>query len=206
MSLCFDGREGGKPIEVMGLMSGRMDTEVEGGIVITNAYPLPITGFETRVIADDSDTVNFMINLSESLEGKDEHICGWYHSHPFDLGPLTHSYFSSTDLSTQLSWQRSEDPHGNPWVGAVVDPLRSLSRRELCMKTFRAYPPEYSSPVTHECPDGSVVKKEQERLEKWGTCWNRYYEVSASMACGPHTFVNEGGERADLGGTSATFV
>lgn len=45
---------------------------------------------------------------------------GWYHSHPFDVGVHSHCFFSSTDVSTQLAWQRSEDPHGNPWVGIVV--------------------------------------------------------------------------------------
>jgi COP9 signalosome complex subunit 5 len=162
-----------------------MDTTVPGGIVIINAYPLPITGFETRVIADDADTVNFMINLSESLEGKDETIAGWYHSHPFDLGPLSHSFFSSTDLSTQLSWQRSEDPHGNPWIGLVVDPIRSIHKREFAMKTFRAFPPEYESPVSGMCPDGSILNNEKERLEKWGSCWNRYYELKNEFHMSP---------------------
>jgi hypothetical protein len=25
-----------------------------------------------------------------------------------------------------LQWQRTEEPHGNPWVAIVIDPLRSL--------------------------------------------------------------------------------
>lgn len=45
---------------------------------------------------------------------------GWYHSHPFDVEVHSHCFLSSTDISTQLSWQRAEDPHGNPWLAIVV--------------------------------------------------------------------------------------
>jgi hypothetical protein len=31
-------------------------------------YALPVEGFETRVIADDIEVLNYMIKLSESLE------------------------------------------------------------------------------------------------------------------------------------------
>ena len=41
-------------------------------IVITNAYPLPIEGFETRVIADDAEVINYMIRLGEMLEETSE--------------------------------------------------------------------------------------------------------------------------------------
>lgn len=47
---------------------------------------------------------------------------GWYHSHPFDVEVHSHCFLSSTDISTQLSWQRAEDPHGNPWLAIVVSP------------------------------------------------------------------------------------
>ena len=53
-----------------------------------------------------------------------EIICGWYHTHPFDVDVNSHCYLSSTDISTQLLWQRNEDPHGNPFLAIVIDPLR----------------------------------------------------------------------------------
>jgi hypothetical protein len=84
---------------------------------------------------------------------------------------------SQTDLSTELQWQRAEDPHGNPFVAMVVDPLRSFHQQKPEIKAFRAYPPEYNSPVANECPDGSIQPVEQLRLEQWGSCWNRYYEL-----------------------------
>ena len=69
-------KAGGKPIEVMGLLFGRPNTEEENAFVVTDAFPLPIEGFETRVIADDMDVQNYMISLQETLEE-----LGWRRSH-----------------------------------------------------------------------------------------------------------------------------
>jgi COP9 signalosome complex subunit 5 len=170
--------KGGNPIEVMGMLLGRPDPTTPETLIVTDAFPLPIEGFETRVVADDEDVVNHMIALGESLERtRKEKFMGWYHSHPFDLGDHSHCFFSQTDLSTQLQWQRAEDPHGCPFVGLVVDPLRSTHLQIPVIKAFRAYPPEYKSSVHNECPDGSVEPSEQQRLELWGSCWARYYEL-----------------------------
>jgi len=171
-------KKGGNPIEVMGLLLGRPDPITPHTLVVTDVFPLPIEGFETRVIADDEDVVNHMIALGESLETtRREKFMGWYHSHPFDLGPNSHCFLSQTDLSTQLQWQRAEDPHGNPFLAMVVDPLRSLAKNSPQLKAFRAYPPEFKSDVNNECPDGSIIAEEKIRLEKWGSCWSRYYEL-----------------------------
>lgn len=170
--------QGGNPIEVMGLLLGRPDPSHPTSLVVTDAFPLPIEGFETRVIADDQAVVNHMIALNESLEeSRSEKFMGWYHSHPFDLGDHSHCFLSQTDLSTQLQWQRAEDPHGNPFVAMVLDPLRSTHTGIPEIKAFRAFPPEYQSPVSYECPDGSIEPSEKLRLEHWGSCWNRYYEL-----------------------------
>jgi len=170
--------KGGNPIEVMGLLLGRPDPYHPTTLIVTDAFPLPIEGFETRVIADDQDVVNHMINLNESLEkSRSEKFMGWYHSHPFDLGDHSHCFLSQTDLSTQLQWQRAEDPHGNPFVAMVLDPLRAAHQGLPEIKAFRAFPPEYQSPINFECPDGSIEPSEKVRLEHWGSCWNRYYEL-----------------------------
>lgn len=166
----------------MGLMLGRPDPYKPTNLIVTDAFPLPIEGFETRVVADDQDVVNHMISLGERLEKtRKEKFMGWYHSHPFDLvlgeDARSHCFLSQTDLSTQLQWQRAEDPHGNPFCAIVVDPLLSMHTGTPQLKAFRAYPPEYQSAIPNECPDGSIVASEKQRLEKWGSCWNRYYEL-----------------------------
>jgi len=174
-------KKGGNPIEVMGLLLGRPDPDTPKTLIVTDAFPIPIEGFETRVVADDLDAQNYMISLGESIERtRKEKIMGWYHSHPFDVGTDSHCYLSQTDINTQLLWQRGEDPCGNPFLAIVVDPLRSLAKNVPEIKAFRAYPPEYNRPVANECPDGSIVAEEQARLEKWGSCWSRYYELKVN--------------------------
>jgi COP9 signalosome complex subunit 5 len=59
----------------------------------------------------------------------------------------------------------------------VVDPLRSVHKDIPEIKAFRVYPQEYNSPTLNECPDGSVISEDKLRLEKWGSCWSRYYEL-----------------------------
>lgn len=183
MTHCHSGvekgvKKGGNPIEVMGLLLGRPDPQTPHTLVVTDVFPLPIEGFETRVIADDGDVINHMIALGESLETtRKEKFMGWYHSHPFDVGIHSHCFLSQTDISTQLQWQRAEDPHGNPFLAIVVDPLRSLAKGHPELKAFRAYPPEYTNPIPNQCPDGSIINEEQLRLEKWGSCSSAYYEL-----------------------------
>jgi len=171
-------KEGGKPVEVMGLLLGRPHTEELTTLVVTDAFPLPVEGFETRVIADDESVVNYMITLGETIEAtRKERFMGWYHSHPFDVDEqYSHCYMSNTDMSTQIAWQRAEDPHGNPWLAIVVDPLRSLAKSHPEFGAFRAYPPEFEPPV-NETPDGTIVTDDNKRVEKWGACWARYYKL-----------------------------
>ena len=182
MTHCHSGVEKGiaktgTPIEVMGLLLGRPCPQTPS-LIVTDVFPLPIEGFETRVIADDGDVINHMIALGESLENtRKEKFMGWYHSHPFDIGQYSHCFLSQTDISTQLQWQRAEDPHGNPFLAIVVDPLRSVAKNTTILKAFRCYPPEYTNPVPNKCPNGEVIHEEQGRLEQWGSCWSAYYEL-----------------------------
>ena len=173
-------KKGGKPIEVMGLLLGRPDLEDPNCLIISDAQALPIEGFETKVVADDENVINYMIALSESNEiSRKERFCGWYHTHPFDVDVNSHCYLSSTDISTQLSWQRQEDPHGNPWLAIVIDPLRSLAKGRPELMAFRVYPPDYNPPL-NETPDGTFVTEDRLRVEKWGVAWNRYYRLDSS--------------------------
>lgn len=135
-----------KPVEVMGLLVGYPDPEEPSTIVITEAQPLPIVGMETRVVADDEGVINYMIALGEMNDNTmKSSFCGWYHTHPFEFSTHSHCFLSGTDVSTQLQWQRAEDPHGNPWVSVVIDPVRSAIMAKPEIMAFRVYPPEFSS-------------------------------------------------------------
>ena len=173
-------KKAGKPVEVMGLLLGRPDYEDPHLLIISDAQALPIEGFETRVIADDENVMNYMIELGEINEiSRRERFCGWYHTHPFDVDVNSHCFLSTTDISTQLQWQRAEDPHGNPWLAIVIDPLRSLVKGHPELMAFRVYPPDYNPPL-NETPDGKIVVDDRARVEKWGACWNRYYRLEVS--------------------------
>ena len=63
-------KKDGIPVEVMGLVIGRPSLGTDANldsIVITDAFPLPIEGAHTRVLADDAEVINYMIRLSDSL-------------------------------------------------------------------------------------------------------------------------------------------
>ncbi len=48
---------GGKPVEVMGMLVGRPDTENVHSLIVTDVFPLPVEGAETRVLADDTEVI-----------------------------------------------------------------------------------------------------------------------------------------------------
>jgi hypothetical protein len=78
------------PVEVMGFMLGHVDTEVPRALVVTDVsdgisnaalagqtnarlnvlqvFPLPVEGTETQVMTDNQEVINYMIQLSDSLE------------------------------------------------------------------------------------------------------------------------------------------
>ena len=48
---------GSNPLEVMGLLIGRIDVEDNQCLIVSDAAPVPAEGFETTVVVDD-DKVN----------------------------------------------------------------------------------------------------------------------------------------------------
>eukprot|EP01083_Nonionella_stella_P183082 660624_1 len=166
--------KGCKPLEVMGLLLGKPDGN---NIIIMDCFPLPVEGSETKVVADDEEVQAYMVRMSESLEQtRKERFIGWYHSHPFDVSTMSHCFLSSTDVSTQMLWQRVLDKR---WIAIVVDPLRSLAKQSPQFGCFRAYPPNYSPPK-NECPDGASVEEERSRVARWGKAADRYYQMDIS--------------------------
>jgi hypothetical protein len=170
-------------MQVMGLMVGHVDTEDPHALIVTDTFPLPVEGTETTVMTDNPAVVNYMIQLSDSLEavracsvasatGSDVRLSARLaHSHRTHPSPScadhcrsaksiswvgttrTPSTYATTrmrscqrqvwpswraadvcqtptrrhqsppplaDVSTQLSWQLSEDRAGNPWLALVV--------------------------------------------------------------------------------------
>ena len=143
-------------------------------------------GTETSVMSDNPEVHNYMIQLSETLEAsRSEVLMGWYHSHPFDVGPHSNAFLSATDVSTQMSWQLPEDNAGNPWLALVVDPLRSLAKGTPEIGAFRCYPPSYQPPAGL-APDGVQWADTRACKTRWGDVCNAYYALSVEyFASGP---------------------
>lgn len=161
----------------MGLIQGHIDTNEAHTIIVTDVFPLPIEGTETTVMSDNPEVMNYMISLGDSLEAtREEHFIGWYHSHPFDVGAHSNCFLSATDVSTQLSWQLSEDRAGNPWLALVVDPLRGVSKGRPEIGAFRCYPPTYTPP-RGTAPDGEIWSDERLRNARWGESCVSYYQL-----------------------------
>jgi COP9 signalosome complex subunit 5 len=186
----------------MGLCIGKPEGDC---VVVTDTWPLPVEGTETKVVADDAQT--YMTQLVDSMElRRKDRFVGWYHSHPFDVTTYSHCHLSATDVQTQFMWQ-SQIPH---WVAIVCDPLRSLARQEPEFGCFRCYPVNHTPPkvrarppvrscvrvfrergcrivsrsshaaAQNESPDGSVSENEQARVVRWGVTHNRYYSMAIS--------------------------
>ena len=50
----------------------------------------------------------------------------------------------------------------------------------ICIQyCIQVYPPDYNPPL-NETPDGTICIDDKLRIEKWGACWNRYYELDVS--------------------------
>ena len=125
------------PIEIMGLIAGRPSTDPDEPhtLIVTDVFPLPVEGTETRVLAEDTTVLNAMIEASENLErtrGRKERLMGWYHSHPFDVHEDPNYFLSTVDVSTQWLWQlsseRVREGEADVWLAIVLDPLRSVQK------------------------------------------------------------------------------
>jgi COP9 signalosome complex subunit 5 len=190
--------QGGVPVEVMGLMSGRY----EGNrFVVLDSYPLPVQvampppictvrrrnhvfsfsflsrsqGVETSVVADNAKVMEYMAQLSDSMDTKGpERLIGWYHSHPFDVDGTSHCYMSATDVGTQWQWQWQL----KTWFALVIDPLRSVARQEPDMQSFICYPPSHN-PAAGEGPDGAFTDDATNQT-RWGHAHKRYYRMETS--------------------------
>mmetsp|Transcript_7466 Transcript_7466/g.8472 ORF Transcript_7466/g.8472 Transcript_7466/m.8472 type:complete len:344 (+) Transcript_7466:24-1055(+) len=163
-------RNGGKgmSLEVMGLMIGKPEGDT---IVVLDCCALPVEGEENFVSAE-GEVQRYMLEMMESMElRRKERFIGWYHSHPFDVGIHSHCFMSGTDVQTQFSWQNGI----KPWTAIVIDPLRSIAKKQPQFSAFRCYPVKHNPPAG-QGPDGKPVGS-----RNWGVTPNRYYQMGMSF-------------------------
>jgi len=154
----------GAPLEVMGLMQGKVTAERE--FIIMDAFPLPVEGTETRVNAG-AGANEFMVTFTETCEriGKVENICGWYHSHP-GYG----CWLSGIDVQTQMTYQQ----HQEPFLAVVVDPVRTCASGKVDIGAFRTYPAGHTP--ADDGP-GEYQPIPLDKIEDFGVHCKQYYTL-----------------------------
>lgn len=154
----------GQMNEVMGLMLGRVTPD--GTFIVTDSFPLPVEGTETRVNAGASAN-EFMVTFTENCErvGKAEHVCGWYHSHP-GYG----CWLSGIDVQTQMTYQA----HQEPFLSVVIDPVRTCAAGKVDIGAFRTYPEGYTPPEDGPSEYQSIPL---DKIEDFGVHCKQYYQL-----------------------------
>ncbi|CAE8623905.1 unnamed protein product, partial [Polarella glacialis] len=158
----------GVPLEVMGLMQGKVTPD--GTFIIMDAFPLPVEGTETRVNAG-AGANEFMVNFQEANEkvGKPENICGWYHSHP-GYG----CWLSGIDVQTQMQYQA----HQEPFLAVVIDPVRTCASGKVDIGAFRTFPAGYTPPEGASSEYQSIPL---DKIEDFGVHANQYYPIPVDI-------------------------
>ncbi|CAK7892378.1 COP9 signalosome complex subunit 5 [[Candida] anglica] len=167
--------ESGGSIEIMGMMTGKI---VERGIVVMDVYPLPVEGTETRVNAQ-AEGYEYMVQYLEQSKkaGREEHIVGWYHSHP-GYG----CWLSGIDVATQSLNQNFQDPY----LAVVVDPSKTIAQGKVEIGAFRTYPDNYKQPTTK---NGTMKQKHssgekklpKEKRQDFGAHCDNYYSLDIEI-------------------------
>ena len=95
----------------MGMMQGKT---VGDTFVVLDSFALPVEGTETRVNAQ-AEAYEYMVEFVQSSKavGRQEHVIGWYHSHP-GYG----CWMSGIDCSTQMLNQQFTEP----FLAIIIDP------------------------------------------------------------------------------------
>lgn len=142
-------------------------------IIVCDVYPLPVEGTETRVNAQ-SEAYEYMVQYLELLKqvGREEHIVGWYHSHP-GYG----CWLSGIDVATQSLNQNFQDPY----LAIVVDPIRTVNQRKVDIGAFRAFPPGYTETNKLERVSKAMPHVAKSKKQDYGTHAEEYYPLNISF-------------------------
>lgn len=117
----------GVPLEVMGLMLGKIVDEYTIEVVDVFAMPQSGTGVSVEAV-DEVYQTELMTKLKQT--GRQESVVGWYHSHP-GFG----CWLSSVDVNTALSFEKLDKRS----VSVVIDPIQSV-KGKIVIDAFRTIP------------------------------------------------------------------
>ncbi|KAF3930597.1 hypothetical protein ABW19_dt0204747 [Dactylella cylindrospora] len=153
----------GGSIEIMGLMVGRVHGT---SFIISDAFPLPVEGTETRVNAQN-EAYEYMAEADRLAKeiGRKENVIGWYHSHP-GYG----CWLSGIDVNTQLMQQKYMDP----FLAVVIDPDRTISAGKVDIGAFRTYPEGHKQASGKDAEYQTIPLS---KIEDFGAHSNQYYPL-----------------------------
>lgn len=156
----------GGSIEVMGMLTGKV---VGNTLVVMDVYSLPVEGTETRVNAQ-SEAYEYMVQYLDHLKevGREEHIVGWYHSHP-GYG----CWLSGIDVATQSLNQNFQDPY----LAIVVDPILTVNQGKVDIGAFRTFPIGYTANKKSDNAISTVQIKSKGRKHDFGMHADKYYAL-----------------------------
>ncbi|KFA65470.1 hypothetical protein S40285_00541 [Stachybotrys chlorohalonatus IBT 40285] len=167
IKMTMHARSGGS-LEVMGLMQGYIDGDT---FVVTDAFRLPVEGTETRVNAQ-GEANEYLVKYLDlcRLQGRQENVVGWYHSHP-GYG----CWLSGIDVETEAMQQQYQDP----FLAVVIDPDRTVSAGKVEIGAFRTYPASYKGESGTTTSDGFQAVPLAKAAE-FGAHSSRYYSLEVS--------------------------
>lgn len=159
-------RSGGN-LEVMGMLQGKT---VGDTFVVLDAFALPVEGTETRVNAQ-AEAYEYMVDFVQASKqvGRQEHVIGWYHSHP-GYG----CWMSGIDCSTQMLNQQ----YTEPFLAIVIDPVRTCAAGKVEIGAFRTYPQGYKPPEDSQSKYQTIPMS---KIEDFGVHANQYYSLEVSF-------------------------
>jgi COP9 signalosome complex subunit 5 len=157
----------GKELEVMGMLQGKT---VGDTFVVMDSFALPVEGTETRVNAQ-AEAYEYMVDFVQASKeaGRQEHVVGWYHSHP-GYG----CWMSGIDCSTQMLNQQ----YTEPFLAIVIDPVRTCAAGKVEIGAFRTYPQGYKPPEDSQSKYQTIPMS---KIEDFGVHANQYYSLDISF-------------------------
>jgi COP9 signalosome complex subunit 5 len=153
----------------MGMLQGKT---IDDTFIVIDIFELPVEGTETRVNAQ-AEAYEFMVDFDKTCKdvGRRENVVGWYHSHP-GYG----CWMSGIDVNTQMLNQR----YGEPFVGIVIDPMRTCATGKVEIGAFRTYPEGYAAPE-----EPTSTSRHQtiplSKVEDFGVHADQYYALEVSF-------------------------
>lgn len=168
IKMAMHARSGGA-LEIMGTLQGKL---AANAFIITDTFPVPVVGTETRVNAV-AEGYEFMVGYQSQCGavGRRENVVGWYHSHP-GYG----CWLSGIDVETQRINQQYQDP----FLAIVVDPVRTQSAGKVELGAFRTYPTGYVPPDAAGVAGGASGDYQSipsNKVEDFGVHCQQYYSL-----------------------------